>query len=33
MEYLLGLTSILLLIQTIRAAILEKKIEELEKKR
>lgn len=32
-EFLLGLTSILLFIQTIRASILEKKIEELEKKR
>ena len=31
-EFLLGLTSILLLIQTIRAAIFEKKIKELEKK-
>ncbi len=32
-EFLLGLTSILLIIQTIRASMLEKKIEELEKKR
>lgn len=32
-EFLLGITSILLIIQTIRASILEKKIEELEKKR
>ena len=31
-EFLLGLTSIILLIQTIRVSILEEKIEELEKK-
>ena len=32
-KFLLGLTSIILLIQTIRVSILEKKIEELEEKK